>query len=137
MEPTADEAILGAEELVRGAWRRELLRQRNQMQGAVKAAGDDCDGAYRMLVAAVRAGDPAQVTAACATLQETVEVTRRSVVACDRVSRALQAELDLLACTARPVVAGPARNRPANQTSGPGPATKPVERGDGHRAPPS
>lgn len=128
MNPSADEAVLGAEELVRGVWTQELLRQRDRMQNAVRAAGDDCDGAYQALVAAVHDGDPAQITAACATLRDTVEVTRQSAVACDRVCQALQAELDLLARAARQQVADTALEDPlGNHIPGPDPAAKPVE----------
>ena len=120
-------AILGAEEIVRREWRRELLHQRDDMQAALNAAGDRCDDAYRVLVEATETGDPAQITAACATLQNAVQVTHQSAIACDLLSRALRAELDLLSRTTNQRIAGTARFRPGRRAFGPEPAPKPAE----------
>ncbi len=103
----SDRSVRDAEEIVRRAWRLELLRQRDRLQFALRAADHDVDTAHEVLAAVQRDGDPYAIVAAHDALQQALETARRSAVACERTSQALRTELDLLAGagTARPVTA--------------------------------
>jgi len=116
--------VWDAEELVRRAWRLELLRQRDRIQFAVRAADHDCDTAHEVLAAAQRDGDPHVIAAAHDALEQALETARRSAAVCERTSQALRTELNLLAGadTVRPVTApvyrlGGERSAPTAQAS--------------------
>jgi hypothetical protein len=120
----SDRSVRDAEEIVRQAWRLELLRQRDRMQFALRAADHDVDTAHEVLAAVQRDGDPYAIAAAHDALQQALETARRSAAACERTSQALRTELDLLAGagTARPVTApvyrlGADRSAPTAQAS--------------------
>jgi hypothetical protein len=93
--------VRDAEEIVRRAWGQELFRQRDHMEFALHAAGEDRDTAYRCLAAAQRDGDPRKISAAHIALEQALEAIRKSSVACDRLRPALRAELGLLARAAK------------------------------------
>jgi hypothetical protein len=94
---TTDQSVRDAEEIVRRAWGLELLRQRDHLQFALRAAEHDCDIAHAILAAAQRNGDAHGIAAAHETLEQALEAARRSAVACERIRQALRAELELLA----------------------------------------
>jgi hypothetical protein len=96
-----ENALRGAEEIVRRAWARELLRRREYPEFELRAASDDEDAAHARLVSAQRDGAPWTIAAARAALERAVETTRASVRARDRMQRTLRAELDLLEEAAR------------------------------------
>lgn len=91
-----EKAVRGAEEIVRRAWARALLRRREHMAFELRAANDDEDAARRRLVSAQRDGEPGTIAAARAALERAVEATDASMRAYDRTSRALRAELEQL-----------------------------------------
>jgi hypothetical protein len=93
---TGDQAVGVAEAIVCRAWARELLRQRDHMEFALRAASEDCDAAYAALAAAQRDGDPRKISVAHAALEQAVDATRKSALACERVRQTLRSELDLL-----------------------------------------
>ena len=91
-----ENAVRGAEEIVRRAWARELLRRRDHTEFELRAAGDDEDAAHGRLASALRDGAPWKIADARAALEHATEATRASARACDRMRRTLRAELDLL-----------------------------------------
>jgi hypothetical protein len=112
----AGHAVRDAEQFVRGAWERELLRQRDHMQFALHAAYQDRDTAYACVAEAQRDGDPRKIAAAHAALETALDTARRSAAACDQLRRTLRAERDLLGWAPRSAWSHPV---PANQgTSG-------------------
>jgi hypothetical protein len=92
-----DRSVLDAEEIVRRAWRLELLRQQDRLQFAVRAAEHDCDIALELLAAAQRDGDARAIATAHYALEQALDAALRSASACERTCEALRAELDLLA----------------------------------------
>jgi len=96
-----DRAVRGAEEIVRRAWARELLRQCDDAEFAVRMAEDVADDAYRYLSSAQRDGDPRKIAAAHAALERAIEATRESAEAYAQVRRTLRAELNLLTQSTR------------------------------------
>lgn len=96
-----ENAVRGAEDIVRRAWARELLRRREHTEFELRAASDDEDAAHARLVSAQRDGAPWKIAAAHAALEHAIKTTRASASACDRMRRTLRAELDLLEQAAR------------------------------------
>lgn len=94
--PPAENALRGAEEIVRRAWARELLRRRERAQFDLRAATDDEDAARERLASAQRDGEPWMIAAAHAALERAIEASRASTRACDRTRRTLRTELELL-----------------------------------------
>jgi hypothetical protein len=96
-QPFADEqAVRRAEEVVRRAWARELLRQRDHLEFAMRVAYEDSNAAYEALASAQRDGDPRRIGVAHAALEGALDAARKSSIACERLRRTLRAELDLL-----------------------------------------
>jgi hypothetical protein len=89
-------AVRGAEEIVRRAWARELLRRREHMEFDLRAACGDEDAARRHLVSAQRDGEPERIAAARTALECAIEAAQASARACDRTRRKLRDELDVL-----------------------------------------
>ncbi len=92
-----DRSVRDAEEIVRRAWRLELLRQQDRLHFAVRAAGHDCDIAHELLAAAQLDGDARAIATAYYTLEQAVDAALRNASACERIQQALREELDLLA----------------------------------------
>lgn len=91
-----EQAVRGAEEVVRRAWARELLRRREHAEFDVRAAGADEDAARSRLVSAQRDGEPWKIAAARAALERAVEAAQASVRARDRMRRTLSEEWELM-----------------------------------------
>ena len=92
-----DRAVREAEEIVRRAWARELMRRADHMDLAAQAAFAGCDTAARRLAAAQRDGDPWKIGVARAAALLALDTTRAAVLARDRARRALREELRVLA----------------------------------------
>jgi hypothetical protein len=90
-------SVRDAEEIVRRAWRLELLRQQDLLQVAVRAAEHDRDIAHESLAAAQLDGDARAIATAHYTLEQALDAALRSASARERTHEALRAELDLLA----------------------------------------
>jgi hypothetical protein len=91
-----EKAVRGAEEIVRRAWARTLLRRRDHMEFDLLAAREDEDAAHRHLASAQRDGEPGKIATARAALEQAVETTQASLWARDHIRRNLRTELDLL-----------------------------------------
>lgn len=92
-----DQSVGDAEEIVRRAWRLELLQQQDHLQFARHAAERDCDLAHELLAAAQRDGDAHGIADAHSILERAQDAARRSALACERTLETLREELDLLA----------------------------------------
>jgi len=88
-----DRGVLEAERLVCDVWEEVLLQRRDQMEAALEAAFVCCDTAYQHLAAAQRAGDPKAIASAHGTLERSLELARKSSIACNRVRQASLGEL--------------------------------------------
>lgn len=91
----ADRNVRDAEEIVRRAWRLELLRQQDRLQFAVRVAQRECDIAQELLAAAQRDGDARAIATAFYTLEQALDAALGSVSACERTRAALRAEVVL------------------------------------------
>ena len=91
-----ESAVLGAEDIVRRAWARELLRRREHLEFDLRAARNDEDVARALLASAQRDGEPRKIASARAALDRAVEATGASTQAYDRMRRTLRTELDLM-----------------------------------------
>ncbi len=97
----AGQAVHNAEQFLRDAWKRELLRQRGHLQFALHAAYEQRDAAYRTLAEAQRDGDPRKIATAQTHLEAALGTARDSEIDHDRARRTLRAETDLLTRTSR------------------------------------
>ncbi len=91
----AYQILRDAQEILRGAWRLELLRHQDHLRFALDAAGRDRDAAYADLVAAQRDGDPRRIGVAHDALERSLEAVRESAAAFERADRTVRAELAL------------------------------------------
>lgn len=85
-----------AEAVVGRAWAEELVRRRGELDLAVGVAYEECDQAYRRLVAASRGRDPGQVDRARAALARSVAAGRACAAERDRAELLLRVQLEVL-----------------------------------------
>ena len=97
----AGQAVYNAEQFLRDAWKRELLRQCDHLRFALDAAYEHRDAAYTMLAEAQSDGDPRKIATAHTHLEAALGAARNSEIDHDRARRTLRAETNLLTRTSR------------------------------------
>jgi hypothetical protein len=115
----AGQILRDAQEIVRGAWKLELLRQRDHLRFALSAAGHDCDAAYEALAAAQRDGDPRRISVAHDALERSLEAARESATALELAHQTLRAERDLSARGVKKRAATAVVHRPGHDGTAP------------------
>jgi hypothetical protein len=103
--PTVQErAVRDAEAIVSLAWAEELLRENERTAIALDSARRECRAASDRLAAAQHRGDPREIGAAHAVLEDALEVHRAREAAGEQVRLALGAVLETLARTKKAYV---------------------------------
>jgi hypothetical protein len=88
-----DRTVRTAEGFVRRAWALELARWRDRQEFALRIERENCENAIGHLLAALRDGDPEQISVARTVALEASDAVRAAVVARDLARRAMHREL--------------------------------------------